>query len=516
MANLFNPKDRRVLPNWRSFGVTAGLGELDGLARGASISSVPDLSIEDYVFSWDRNKEITIAGDLLSAAFVNGFAEDPRVKEAAVFVLSNREKSTDTLLRFAEHIIDPTGEPVEKGVIFDFASEYDDGYTEIRRMIREAKDRVKNYPLNPVLYVELSRLYSILGNREKAIRNMSIAIQLAAENRFVLRAASRLYTHFGMTDHIHHIIRKSEISKYDPWIISAEIALATILDRSSHLVKKGFKMVESGKHAPRDLTELAASLGTLEFLGGNRKRTRKMLNAAMVSPNDNSLAQVEWISNKGYNYIINPDDYDIGNRYEALTLDFYYDGEFDEALRNSIAWFCDMPFSRSPIMFSSHIAGSILYRNDLAINILFAGLESHPNDPQIINNLAFYLALEDRLDDAERCLRRIVNPSSVDQIADACLTATRGLIAFRRGDQRRGRRLYAESIRKTESSKYDYIRGLAILNYVREEILSNSDDDLVNGLMEQISEMRIDRAFPDAARLRDVVIGLYREKKGRG
>jgi len=511
MANLFNPKDRRVLPNWRSFSLTTGLGELDGLKKGVNVSSRPDLSIEDYVFSWDRNKQITIAGDLLSAAFVNGLTEDPKVKEAAVFVLSNREKSTDNLLKFAEYIINPTDEAIDKRVTFHF----EDGYDEIKKMIREIKDKINNYPQNPILYVELSRLYSILGNKEKAIKNMSIAIQLAPENRFVLRAASRLYTHFGLADHIHHIIKKSEISKYDPWIISAEIALATILDRSSHLIKKGFQMIKFGKYVPRDLTELAASLGTLEFLHGNRKKTNKMLKASMISPNDNSLAQVEWISNKGYNFIINPNDYRIENKYEALTLDNYYDNKFDEALKNSIAWFCDIPFSRSPIIFSSYIAGSILDKNELAINILFAGLESHPNDPQIINNLAFALALENRLDDAEKHLGKIVNLSNVDQIASVCLTATKGLVAFRRGNKTKGRKLYSESIEKTEEIKNNYLKGLAMLNYVREEILSNSDDNLINNLMEQVDKIQIDKMFPDAIKLKNVIIELYKKRKNK-
>jgi len=511
MANLFNPKDRRVLPNWRSFSLTVDLGELDGLKNEVNDASLRILSIEDYVFSWERNKEIAIAGDLLSAAFVNGFTDDYRVKEAALFILSNREKSTDNLIKFAEYIINPTNEVIEKKVTFDLT----DGYDEIKKMIRETKNIINKYPPNPILYVELSRLYSILGNKEKAIKNMSIAVQLAPENRFVLRAASRAYTHFGLADYIHDIIKKSEVSKYDPWIISTEIALATILDRSSSYIKKGFQMIESGKHNPYSITELAASLGTLEFFHGNRKKTKKMLNKSLISPNDNSLAQVEWISNKGYNFLINPNDYKIKNKYEALTLDNYYNNNFDEALKNSIAWFCDMPFSKSPIMFSSHIAGSILDKNYVAINILSAGLESHPNDPQIINNLAYALALENKLDEAEEYLGKIVSSSNIDQTANVCLSATKGLIAFRRGNQKKGRTLYFESIEKTDDMKNNYLKGLAMLNYVREEILNNSDESLLNNLMEQVDKIQIDKMFPDAIKLKDDVIKLYKKKERR-
>lgn len=59
--------------------------------------------------------------------------------------------------------------------------------------IRDLKNRLILYPNNPVLLVDLSRYYSIVGQKDKAIRTMKQAIHLDKNNRFVLRSASSLF-----------------------------------------------------------------------------------------------------------------------------------------------------------------------------------------------------------------------------------------------------------------------------------------------------------------------------------
>lgn len=510
MENLFHPKNRRVLPNWRSFSLTVDLGELnDWRGKGINCHSF-NLSIEDYLLSWEQSKTIAIAGDLLSAAFVNGFTENPIVKEAAFFVLSNQDKSTNTLLNFAKIIVNPPTETLKKRVTLDNLKG-SIGFKNIGNSIREIKDRLNQYPLNPILYVELSRLFSILGHKEKALQNMSIALQLAPENRFVLRAASRLYTHFDLIDYIYQFINNSDIVKHDPWVISAEIALATIMGRSSRLIKKGLQMIKSGRYSPLSLTELAASIGTLEFFNDNRKKTKNLLKTALILPNDNSLAQVRWILNKIHLFEINPSDYKAENKYEALVLDNYYKRQWNEALENSVAWFCDLPFSKQPVMFGSHIASDILDKPEVARELLCAGLVSHPNDAQIINNLAYSLALENKLDEAEAYIGKIRNWSNVDSLAKICLMATSGLISFRRGFQDEGRYRYLKAIEATKALKDKQFKWLAELNNAREEILSESGH--IDSIMEAIKKIPGDTEYPHINKLRNDVMVLYAKTK---
>lgn len=511
MANLFNPKERRVLPNWRSFNLTVDLGELNDWQIKGGKDYSRNLSIEDYLLSWEQNKTIAIAGDLLSAAFVNGFTENPTVKEAASFVLSNQDKSTSTLLNFTEKIVNPPTLKPERRLTLNNLEDCIK-FNNIGDSIRKIKDRLNQYPYNPILYVELSRLYAILGHREKALQNMSIALHLAPENRFVLRAASRLYTHFDSVDYIHHFIKNSDIVQYDPWITSTEIALATIMNRGSRLIKKGLQMIKSGKYSPFSLTELAASIGTLEFFNGNRKKTKKLLKTALISPNDNSLAQVEWILNKIYLFEIDPVDYGIENKYEALAIDNYHNNQWEQALENSVAWFCDLPFSKQPVMFGSHIASDILDKPEIARELLCAGLVSHPNDAQIINNLAYSLALENKLDEAENYIRRLRNWSNIDDlIAKICLTATSGLISFRKGLQDEGRYLYLKAIEATRLLKNKHFKWLAELNYAREEILSESEH--IESIMKKVNKIPDDTEYPNVNKLKFDVMRLYNKAR---
>jgi len=76
MANLFEQKDRRVIPNWRSFSRTLNLGELRYSKKKSESKDKTNLSIEDYLLDWEGSKSVSVAGDLNSASFVNVFIEN--------------------------------------------------------------------------------------------------------------------------------------------------------------------------------------------------------------------------------------------------------------------------------------------------------------------------------------------------------------------------------------------------------------------------------------------------------
>ncbi len=68
MTSVFERKDRRVLPNWRRFEFTANLGELNNWKAGKQNQFSHKLSIKDYLLSWENNKNIPFAGDLLACS----------------------------------------------------------------------------------------------------------------------------------------------------------------------------------------------------------------------------------------------------------------------------------------------------------------------------------------------------------------------------------------------------------------------------------------------------------------
>lgn len=518
MANLFEHKDRRVIPNWRSFGKTTTLGELNSFQL-KSLLPTEDTSIEEYIIDWKLNKTVIHASDLLSAAIVNSKREEKSVIEAAYFVIENREKATLSQISLANAVLN---KPVEKDLSERFTEVTLDKLPSllnpepIRIKIRETKNVLRQYPGNAILYVELSRYYSILGQEDNSIRAMKSALHLAPNNRFVLRCATRLFAHFDNEEneylvYVHSFLRKSPLTLIDPWLASAEISIATIRNRTSKFIKTGIELINSKNISPFNFTELASSIGTVELLYGGAKKSREFFNKALLSPNDNSLAQIEWASTKDNSLDINPSLFGVKMNFEALALDNFQNKNYEAALDNAAKWFIDMPFSKRPIMFGSNLASTILKDQQKSISFLNAGLISHPYDPQLINNLAYALALDDKPTEAFEQLNKIRNEEDYDDITQICLSATRGLAYFRSGFADIGRQLYIDAIEQTKQINNKELNWIAILNYAREEIRLKSE--YVEYLMEAVSKIPNDTKDFEISVLKEDVIELHNKLK---
>lgn len=518
MANLFEHKDRRVIPNWRSFGKTTSLGELNSF-QVDRIFSTQQSSIEEYIIDWNLNNTITHAADLLSAAIVNNKKNDKSVIEAASFIFENQNKASFSQISLASVILKKKEETDLANLFTEVTlDKLPDLITSepIRNKIKDTKELLRRYPTNAILLVELARYYSILGQELNAISSMKKALHLAPTNRFVLRCATRLFVHYddeinGHLDYIHRILRNSPMTIIDPWLTSAEISISTIKGRTSKLIKRGIELINSKNVSPFNFTELASSIGTVELLYGGAKKSREFFNKSLISPNDNSLAQIEWASTKDKALDIDPSLFGVKMNFEALALDNFQNRDYNTALDNAAKWFIDMPFSKRPIMFGSNLASTILKDQQKAISFLNAGLISHPNDPQLINNLAYSLALDNKPKDAFLQLDKIRNEESYDDITRICLTATRGLSYFRSGFIDTGRKLYLEAIEQTKQIKNRELNWIAILNYAREEI--NLKSEYVEPIMEVVAKIPDNTKDYEISVLKRDVVDLHKKLK---
>lgn len=519
MANLFEHKDRRVIPNWRSFGKTTVLGELNSFQINSQFLD-HKTSIDEYIIDWKLNRTVIHAADLLSAAIINNKKEDKNVLEAANFILQNKSKATYSQKSLACIILK---KPQEKDLSERFNEITLDSLPTfinpelIRIKIRETKQLLVTYPSNPILYVELSRYYSILGQENSSIKAMKMALHFAPNNRYVLRSATRLFAHYNYDDndyleYIHNYLRKSPMTLIDPWLASAEISIATMRDRTSKFIKNGISLINSKNISPFNFTELASSLGTIELLYGGTKKSRDFFQKALISPNDNSLAQIEWASTHDKQLDIDPSKFSVKMNYEALALDNYHNKDFKSAIDNAAKWFIDMPFSKRPIMFGSNLASTILKDQEKSLSFLKAGLLSHPNDPQLINNIAYALALDDKPQEAFEQLGKIRNEDEYDEITQICLTATKGLSYFRSGFSDVGRKLYLEAIEKTRQIQNQELNWLAILNYAREEIRLGSEYAIP--LMDTVTKIPSGTKDLEISILKQDVLDLFEKLKG--
>ena len=85
MASLIGDEKRNVVPNWRDYNKTAKLGEFGGVA--VVTNPLKLFPIDEYVVSWENNRSIPYAGDLVSAAILNEQQTNPAAIDAAKFII---------------------------------------------------------------------------------------------------------------------------------------------------------------------------------------------------------------------------------------------------------------------------------------------------------------------------------------------------------------------------------------------------------------------------------------------
>jgi len=523
MATIIEKKERHLIPNWRDFSTTIMLGELDSPFINPIVK--PNLSIDDYIADFRENEAIPFAADLISASIVNGFIDDEDVKKAARFILSKQNQATQSQSDLSKKILSSNENSIEPSINNNIAikelenhlSEQKFEIQKHRLKIQQLKKYVIDFQYDPIAWVELSRYYTILGQKKQAIESMKISVQLAPENRFVLRSAVRLFFHYDEFDLAHDILRKKNVTNFDPWLMSAEIAVASRREKNSRFIKRGIELINSKNLSPFSITELASSIGTIELLSGNRKKSKKMFSKSLLAPNDNSLAQIEWILENKDKFLIDRNQINIQPKYnfEAESYSSFYNKKLEDALNNTYKWFLDMPFSRQPVLIGSNIA-DILDKRNLSIEFLELGLAVHLNDAQMLNNIAYYLALENKTKDALSYLEKArTQGTDKTETTKICIIATQGLISFRENKYEKGRKEYLEAIEETRLKKNESLNHIAILNYAREEILAKTDK--VESIMQDVNKISEsdDTNNISIMKLKSKVLKLYEEYKGK-
>lgn len=484
MASLFQDIERRVIPNWRSYQDTCAIGELGYYNLRPTANQI--FTLDEYVNDWRENRDVLFAGELLSAAVSNNQMECEEVTDAAEYILKNKEKASNVQLKLAGCVIrdveEKQDEIASNGLLDKLL-----GTEKIIGDIILLKDRIRQYPYNPILYVEAARCYLLLGQINKAKRMMSIARHLGTHNRYVSRSAARFYLDIDDTEMAHDVIIRNEMVKEDPWLLASEISICLVWERHSKLIKKSDSLLGDSQFDPFSVSELASTLGTVELLDGSTKKSRNYFRQALIKPNDNSFAQAEWAKAHQIPLDITGElAKQVKRNYEAQSLYKYYTDQFEDALNESIVWLYDMPFSMDAALIGSEVAYMQLKKYDVAEKILRIGLKSRPNDVILLNNLAYSYALDNKLDEAERQLDIIdsLKNNEIKESTEVCSKATRGLVAYRRKHIEEGRALYLEAARMSKERGLDVeYNQNALLNYFREELKAAEgklpEDDLI-------------------------------------
>ena len=467
MAILNERPDRLVLPRWREFKKTASSKELASVRL--DVSKPQKLNINQQIKNWKSSPSFVTAAELVNSAFIANEFES--AKPAASFILERCPGAPDFLVRISKIIANPFGDslkPCKRKEEFSF----DNITRRIGEKINETRSSLKRFSHNPMLWVDLARLHTVngkFGAAEKAIRT---ALHLASENVFVVRSAVRFFLHLGNEESYKHalnLIRKNPCTKHDPWLLATEISLCAFLYKSSNLMRVGLQMIDSKNYSLFSTSELTAAIATEELRNGYQSKSRKLFNAALSDPNENSFAQAEWARKHIGNLNL---DFDTQDSSEALSYAHFHSGNWNDSYEKAMDWIVDEPFSKEPCKHASFVASDIIDDNEKSLEICDFGLRSNPFDFGLLNNKAYALAVLGRVDEAVKTFNQISENSLKNDYERIVYSATKGLINYQKKKPELGEHFYNLAIDLSLKSKDKERTSLVRAYKMRAEFLT--------------------------------------------
>lgn len=465
---LFAPEtERRVIPRWRESGITAESGELNPTGRPISRPNANRRELDRALNAWRREQSIETATEALSTAVV--FGEPWSAKEAADYLSDPASKATPAVKALASAVSAGRESERHHGEIVDIGGEEHPSPSVLHAKIRRLKGQLREVPRNAIRWVDLARAYCIIGQNRRSIDTMDIALRLAPTNRFVLRSAARLFVHVDEPDRAHDLLRRNDRTRRDPWLLSAEIAVASVAERSSHLTRQARTVLGAGIHLPRNTAELASAMATLELTAGQLRQARKLFRQSLTDPTENAVAQAEWATKKDPEIDVSPEVIREAKSHEAQALADYRAANWAGVMAECRHWLADEPFSSRPAAWGSYLALITLNDDRLGEDFARRGLFANPDDPLLLNNLAVALADRGEVDEARKCLSQVLRQSVSGQLK-AALLATEGLVNFRSGNIVEGRRYYEEAAVMAAKAGWRSSHALALVHLAREEM----------------------------------------------
>lgn len=459
-------KERHTVPRWNSIKTAENLGELSShlVTKENKHNAFCDV-LDELLIEWNKERSLPLAIEIISYVKLSGNTTNiSEVIDYACRTISQLDAIPPLLNEFLRE--EPSGNSYAVLDTHEIS-------------IEKIKKSLINYPRNPLLWCELAREYTILGQYSKSEKAIKVAYGLAPANRIILRSISRYYVHIGDIERALKYLRNSPILNTDPWILSAEIAISNKLGRTSKNIKLARNMLLSDKYSPLSISELASELGTMDFISGNSKQGKKKIELASIQPFENAVAQIAWINKNVFelnNIILKMPSPECS--YEANTRWCYEAQQWETAAAFSGLWQEYQPFSKEPAMTSSFIFSEYLGDYEKAKTTLICGLKSNPNDINLLNNYAYSLILNNELHEARTNLEAAIKTCKDDY--NIPLIATEGLFAYRTGDEEYGRLRYLQAIELAKRMNDQDVLYRAILCFAREEkIQGNSIDGLL-------------------------------------
>lgn len=471
--------ERFIVPRWRSFARTLNRGELSSPVTNGSLDAL-EQSVRAVVDidEFSQRPGLYLASDIIDHA-LHGQTSVTSVADVVAYVLDSPD-AWHSLRRSAEELKQSSDGIAPRPNLGQW-----DPATQARIGIQKIRSRLRHVPRDSISWTDLALAQTVTGDLRGARRAIRTAVSLAPQNRFVVRAAARFFVHVDEPDFALDLLVRGRDGREDPWLLAAEIAVATSIGRATRSTLRSVKhVISDSRFSDRDSSELACALASLEFVAGNTKQGRRLIDRALVDPTENAVAQAEFESQRA-NFEIPRFALGLPGSDEARTLEFAARGDWGPALEAARGWQVDQTFDADPATYRSYVAAVGSEDFSDAVDAAKRGLISNPGHPTLCNNLAFALA---SMGETDRARSALAQASSYLDVGDnVARTATRGLIALREGAIEQGRDLYSEAIALALGHDSLPQAGLAAAFYAREVLrISPVQGALVVGEVERL------------------------------
>lgn len=462
MSGTFDNTTRQAIPRCLDYSTACAL-RLLRTAREHEIKSKPEFQISHVIGKWQQNPNLYTAVDLLAEALILKDFQSEDAITAADYLLNKSETTNPIIKELATHLLEQPSTHIDP--LLDIG-EPQDQYTNIANL----KKSVRFYHRNPIAWCDMAIHYATLGQMDKARTAIKVALDLAPNNRFILRSASSCFLHLKEPDTAVHLLTRSPLYHFDPWITSAGIAIAESAGLPTKSINKAKALVEDDNLTQFSRSELSVSIGTKEMKDGAEKRAKTYMRQGIIDPTENALAQAEWMSTRlgiditGFSSLGNK----VPGSWEATARHLFDKGNFEDSLDSAKQWCRYQPLSSFPFVFSSYIASVCLDDEGQALRILKSALPLHRTDPEFMNNYICSLA---KTGDLKPAIENFANLdlSNLTDHQSLVLMATQGLICFRTDNAEKGRELYSEAIRGFERINQHYFTAIAAYYWASEE-----------------------------------------------
>lgn len=465
MQNDGSNLKRRMVPRWRPLAQTPA-HELKSSGNGSKNAAIGP-ALKSANKRWEVSNSLVQAVELLDIAVV---ANDRKIAVAAAQSIIDQPTTARPSVVNAAHLY-LGGDKTDT-----FQVDFENGLPAepTRDRIRLAKRRMIDGPRDGLTATELSRLYALAGQRRKAQDWMGRALKLLPDNRYVLRSATRLFTHLNEPERAMDAISRSEAVRHDPWIQAAEVAVADQLEKSPRWAGKARKALSDGRVGISH-SELAMGLASLEWKSGAKLRTvRKLVSTSLASPTESAVAQALWMRDSENISLEISSHYPMAMANEAAALRAREAGEYQEAIYQAETWALDQPFSPRPFMLASTAADIFLNKPDLSEMYCRRGRLYHPGNPSLLNGLIVSLAHQRKISEAEALMPDLYNTIYANVEMESYYHAAKGLIDFGRGRLEDGRAQYMQAITSAKTNNLNSLATNAILYWIEQEAMAQS------------------------------------------